>query len=557
MTLRAGLLVALGLLMAAQPVLANEARVDRTVQTSGPSTGQIVEYVQGPSGLTGVPVEQLSTTGGTPAVTLLPGTVKGVPADLMSMLPPGASQLRTITSRFGDLAVSVLDFAPAGVTPAALSSCAVSAGSAFQAASDYVVSQGGGKVIVPKGFYCLGPTETVIIRGPVFWQGEGRGSNSGTGYFGGTLVRTSNPTGDVFTVQSRGAVKFSDFAIDASIVKTAGSAISLAGDSTNPENNGSEITGMVFGANLRDDIRVTDAWNWQIHANYLQDYLHDGIWLSGEGGTNPDGSTGQATISDNVIFAFNTAATANAAIDYNCGGDIQIVGNKLIGGAFNILLSLTRLNTGTIVVTANSMEEANINNFRAQRGTGVSGQFADITFTGNQVSILATGGASSTFQGGFATVASTNPTTHAAEEWLLNVAATGNVWNMALAKSTAVVTIQAGRGVVFGHNTISNLGVSGAWAFDVGGTSSKVLLDENEVHDTPTGIYNTVTGSAVVHDTINGADPASGAGLIFNQLGSFGNGSELYIKDGACTSGTLAGSGTGSFARRIAGAWKC
>lgn len=344
-------------------------------------------------------------------------------------LPGAGNAPRALVDKLDDYAVSVLDFAAAsGVTPASLRACSGDAIPAFQAAADKVCSRGGGQILLPKGFYCPGATGEITVSCPISWLGEGRGANAGANYFGGTLVRMANPTGNLFTVKSRGGARFRDFTIDGYGVtngKTAGAAISISGDAVTDYASGSEIAGMTFGGGLWDAIRAPASMNWSIFNNNIVDFRHIGVDLSCEGGSNPDGSTGHLTVGpNNLIWAFNTAATAAAGVRYQCGGDVRVLGNKILGAQFGVWVNLTRGPTGTLTISSNSIEQQAVNQIRAERASGAAptATFGNLQINGNQLSILELDYIKANFQGAIALVDGSSP-------WLTNVTISDNVFN--------------------------------------------------------------------------------------------------------------------------------
>jgi hypothetical protein len=412
---------------------------------------------------------------------------------------------------------------------------------AIQAAIDSLTSAAftGGILFFPPGFFVVSSALT-ITKG-ISVLGSGIGAGSGAGNSGGTVIRNTSTTGDVFTVSCDGGVIFENFAIDATVTKVANTAgIRIQGSSgAGTINRRSKITNVnIF--NMYDGVVWNSASDIVMQGCIINDYTNIGIYSKQDGGTD----SGQSLINGCLIWDQNVG-TSQACIRYDKGGDLKIVGNKLLGGEYGFRMVLDDGPTGTLLFSANSFEQQSI--YCARFEQGVTGkEFANVVIVGNQFSVLGPIDA----QGAISITAGISA------NWIYNVTIEGNVFNMGCTIAQPHINIQDGAGVMISNNVMTNLGSAGPTAITTAGNVSNAQILDNNITGYPTGLYTAgIDVDTVVRDN---------NGLTFAQLMAAKNGSQIYVTNGTIVgvvppatlyNFTVTSGGSGCLAFRMNGAW--
>ena len=449
-------------------------------------------------------------------------------ASLVGYQPAGTGAVATtVQAKLRDT-VSVKDFGAVG-------DASNDDTAAIQAAIDSLTSATytGGILFFPPGFYKVTAALTITKGITVF--GSGVGSASGTGNSGGTVIRSTAEAGDVFTVSSEGGVVFDNFTIDATVVKSASTAgIRIQGAAgAGTINRRSKITNVTI-LNMCDGVVWDTASDIVMQGCVIQDYTNVGIHSKQDGGTD----SGQSLINGCLIWDLNVG-TSQACIRYDKGGDLKIVGNKLLGSDYGFRMVLDDGPTGTLLFSSNSFEQQNV--YCAIFSQGVTGKtFANVAMVGNQFSVLSPINA----QGAISIVAGISA------NWISNVVISDNVFNMGCTTAQPHISLQDGGGMVIANNVMTNLGNAGPTAISTGGNVSGAQVLDNDITGYPTGLYSAgIDADTVIRDN---------NGLAFAALMGAKNGSEIYVTDGRIVGGgnqTVQAGGSGCTAWRMRGAW--
>lgn len=397
----------------------------------------------------------------------------------------------------------------------------------------------GGILFFPPGFFVVSSALT-ITKG-ISVLGSGIGAGTGTGNSGGTVIRNTSTTGDVFTVSCADGVIFENFVIDATVTKVANTAgIRLQGSSGSGSVNKRSKLEKLKISNMYDAVVFDGASDVVIHACDILDYINIGVYSKQTGATD----AGQSLIHGCVIWDQNVG-TSQACIRYNKGGDLKIVGNKLLGSQYGFRMLLDDGPTGTLLFSSNSFEQQTINcaDF-AQSVTGKT--FANLDMIGNEFSILAIANA----QG------AVNVQSGISSLWISNIVISNNVFNMGTTQAQPHINIQDGTGVMISNNVMTNLGNAGPTAISTGGNATNVQVLNNIIASYPTGKYSAgLNVNTVLVDT---------NGMTYSELMSAKNGSSTYVTNGTIVgvvppattyNFTVTSGGSGCLAFRMNGAW--
>lgn len=202
-----------------------------------------------------------------------------------------------------------------------------------------------------------------------------------------TLVSTS-PTADALTFTAAG-VTLRDFA--------------LVNNSTTPPTGGRGILLTKASQAYIEGVTVLGFWDnveargvyWSMHACHLYDPVHYGLHVNNQGAAYVD--HGDFGITGNIISAMYREYEAVAAVQWESGGGIRFVGNKINAAAqpgngatrrFQYGLRFDARDdtaTGDLVITGNSIANCSVALVRiTQTGDGYFGYF---NITGNQINV--------------------------------------------------------------------------------------------------------------------------------------------------------------------------
>jgi hypothetical protein len=419
---------------------------------------------------------------------------------------------------------------------------------------------GGGVLVLPAGLCHV--SGTINITSGISIVGAGKGSNQGTGNTGGTVIRDTRTTGDVFAVASLGAVTIRDLYIDSDTPKTSGACLSYTGTGGSTYNERSYVDSVIC-SNAWDGIRLDSAYAFKTNNFESINHGHDGILkintIVKDGGedaytatrlrclnrctTGTEGnnafttvnttptvtvahtahgmSTGQiaiwygATVFNNITihgyypvtvvdantFTITADTNANASsagggtptywygntagFEFRAGGDIAIVGSKLIGNGFGFLANMTTGPTGTVRISADSLEENRISPIGViQAISGV--EYGNVIITGNQMSSIA---AQPVLSNGLYVGIGTPNT---ASKWVRNITYTGNAHNDSVS-SGSVLNLLDGTGYSITGNVWDNNGTAGGTVLNVGSAALSVAYSGNQLIGTPSGEFTSTT----------------------------------------------------------------
>ena len=353
---------------------------------------------------------------------------------------------------------------------------------ALQLAVDYLVANGGGILQLPPGFISVG--SAISITKGIAVIGAGAGAGGGAGNSGGTVVRSSAAGGNVFSVSGVEPCLFENFRIDApSVTKSAGTAgISLTGGNRRSRIKNVTILNQYYGV-------LTDwAGECLIEGCQIQDFLSVGVYWKQTGGTD----SGHNTISNCVIWDLNVG-TSVACVQYDQGGDVRIIGNKLLAGQYAIYVNLTTGPTGTMLVSGNSIEQQTVRCMEIAQSVAGS-DWGNLVVTGNQFSVIspptATGG-----------VRISAGTSGGAYRWVRNINISNNVFNFANAGSEALILANDGEAILINGNVLDLNNIAGHVGIEVGSNVASGYVIDNIINRYSTGKYGTISSKVILRDS--------------------------------------------------------
>jgi len=337
---------------------------------------------------------------------------------------------------------------------------------------------GGARLELPAGFCVIsGPIQ---ITSGLTIEGAGIGGGVGYGNSGGTIIRTTSPNSDVFTVMSDGAVVFSNLQIDSIVGKTSGAGISINGGSSSTANLGTRINGVRI-TKMYNAVALGNAFGWKIRDSIFQDFQNVGVLLTASS-TFSDGSLGGSLLDGNTIVDLNVGGS-NACVEIQGGGDIAVSKNKILGSHFGVSLNLKHGPTGTLLISTNSFEEqkgANIALTQSVQGM----EYGNVVITGNELLQLKNVPT-------FGEIYIGTGTPVAAARWLRHVVISDNV--IGAGQGTPIpnglIQINDGTDIVLSSNVLSadgNPSTVGVW---VGPNARNVKVStSNIMGDMPAGL---------------------------------------------------------------------
>lgn len=380
-------------------------------------------------------------------------------------------------------------------------------------------------------------TDTIFIRHACSVVGYGAAETaSGTPYAG---FVSNFASGDVFQVVTSQACHFANFGIRAATTRTSGFDILVVGDGT------LQPVGFTFhGLQLNGCQSGLGAYNGRQFAftqNYILNYGYNG---TGVGIYYP--STNFTDSGDNVIdgnwFQSNVSGLAGfafAAVQLEKTFAVAITSNKFFGAKYGIQC-FVKDTSANLLVQANSFEQQETRHIDIQQSVAGK-QIGNIIITGNEFSQLNSGVSP--------TVNPSTPSIYVqagAAAYVVNMVLSNNVFNHSYTTNASAVALEDGTGVIAQGNIFNLFSNAQPFSFQTGGNATNVkLLDNIFNNQTTAQRYKTLNSSTLVRDF----------GLAFADLGSWANGSEIYVTDGTAGS-PLTGGGTGSQGFRINGAWK-
>jgi LysM repeat protein len=174
---------------------------------------------------------------------------------------------------------------------------------------------------------------------------------------------------------------FRDFAINGSLAKTLGSAITV---DASPMSTSFALFDNVSIENMPIGFNLLRASFWKIRGCNALNYLHWAVNIA----NNFLNDEGDSSISDCV---FNTAVDGDsqqAGVNYQSSGGLKVTNTKILGGMNSLVVSYDGATSTSILLLANNSFETN----PALGGFGVfigrvsgSGSFGRIFITGNEI----------------------------------------------------------------------------------------------------------------------------------------------------------------------------
>jgi hypothetical protein len=317
-----------------------------------------------------------------------------------------------------------------------------------------------------------------------------------------SIIRTNTNTQHGFHIAFSGSV--SNCAVNTAVTKTAGAAFLVDGGSTSSTISDNIIAAPFNCFDLEAAV-VAHIQNNNCGSPVANGLINHYVAL-------PD--TGDSDVSNNTFNA--GSAGSGAGILYGSGGGMRVIGNKILGFAYSIDLTLDNgAVTSVLMVEGNSFENAITGGLRARRpGTG---SFVLITISGNEWNMIPP---PINIGAGFAQVKIENNNMF----WSLG---TGTAITLASTTNTVI------------DNTI----IGGSFAIDCSAATTTLLGNNQVLSSTIPWIGNATTWSSGPTNV-----------FAFSILpAAAGNGSSLYCAD--CNATCSAGGGTGRTCFRENSAW--
>lgn len=361
----------------------------------------------------------------------------------------------------------------------------------------------------------------------------GQGSHASSGANASILIGA--PAIDIIHITTgAGAnpVYLHDFAIDYSSSALAGTNAIVVGGTAGNENKNSkfERISISYGTGLAyNGITFNQASTWSIFETTVA-FQYNGVVIQ---------NTNNVDSGDSQIIGswFDGGNGANAAIEFFSSGGLRFIGNKTNGTAMGNGLQVvlgSGVFTSDLFIVGNSFEGiASTGSALSFTRFGSTGNFGLITISANELT-----GKWCVFV----------PTDGAGGTWLNDVSITGNV---CLLNNTSGA---AG----FAIDSTNNFNISGNVVQSQNSNSQKVAIGTaatNGYINAPSGVGPFVASTYGASATNIVHDPY---GLVLSAMPStIGNGSQIFVTDGAPASSPCTGTSTGSMAFRQNGAWKC
>jgi len=329
---------------------------------------------------------------------------------------------------------------------------------AIVAAEQLTPASTGAILQLPSGF-CIISADLPISRALAIY-GTGSGVAAGFGNSGGTDIRSSCPTCNHFTVTSTNQFILRDIALDKSVTSTGGAGVNITQTGTNI-NRRSQFSNVAM-MGLAYGYYFVNAANWNINDPYIIDFRIEGIYIAS---TSQSPDLGDSSIKGGTIWDLNYTQ-GDAGIRLDPAGGIEIVGVKLLGGAFGVRLTVSQGPTGTLNIGHNSFEQHNVSELYVQQAT-TGATYAFITVTGNQFQTSGISG----YQNAI-TLA------NASSQYLSDVAIVGNVFRVCAALY-GVVDVQSVNGAAITGNVIDRCGNTSVTPIILGQNALNVSVANN------------------------------------------------------------------------------
>lgn len=253
----------------------------------------------------------------------------------------------------------------------------------IQACHDLLPSTGG-LVKLRGGVYAINPSSPLSFTKPIHLRGQG-------GLHPQTQLNFNSATGTAITSTASHCI-FEDFGLfnTSGTTPTAGNGISVnaTGGGQYNQYRGIEISG--FYTNLNHQY----GFGWTMRECVIANYIIAGVHI--ENIDNTDG--GDFGIIDCDFYsAASTGAAFNRAIDWNSGGGLRFIGNKINAGvaaglpSYGLLLNVKDgVNTTVMLIEGNSIENVDIGIAVQQVGPSNTGKLRRIIVTGNEFLMIGT-----------------------------------------------------------------------------------------------------------------------------------------------------------------------
>lgn len=396
-----------------------------------------------------------------------------------------------------------------------------------------LVAANGAEIKVQRGNYKV--ASKISRSAPVNIRGDGMGAGPGAT----TNTETSQlvayfPNDYIFEISSIYGSAFSNlkFNVDpASRPQSAGGGIKLTAGASNTSAN-ARIDNCAFVA-LWNCIEIVKPVYPVIENCYFEYWINNGIRLTTESGV--EGSGGW--ISNNYFFGNFDADNAAGPCIYAESAYFTISHNLLLAAKYGVHFKPTANPAGSLRVFDNHIEEQEVAGIYCEKGDQVA---AMAQFCRNEFSTVD--------HGDNEFIASIYIKADAGGAWLTDVQINENIFRNALTASAWFIDAQTGTDMHICGNILEGVGVNAGNGIRVGSQATNVLVSQNRITGTMGAKYS-LTDQCTLVDTVNDLTYAEVNAITCK------NGSMVWVVDGLAGSNPLAGSGSGTFAERIGGAW--
>lgn len=394
----------------------------------------------------------------------------------------------------------------------------------------------GNHIVFPAG-QCL-VTQTITISQPFILEGAAPGAQTaGTPY---ASIVMGNATNNVLNITTSQAFTIRNIGFRAAVTRTAGSDIIVTGDGTNRP-TAFVIDGVGFNGSFTA-ISIPYGHHWKIRDCEIMNYGYNGrgyaiAYPSTGYADDGDDEVGGNTFVSGVSGSGIGQGLAALYLERTFG--LYIHDNKFFGAQYGIDIYAKAV-SGNLIVHGNSFEQQGANHILFQEGDS-SGFIGNIIVNGNEFAQLTS------------VTPAVNPSTSPilvsrglSATWVQNLSIAGNVFNMNYTGRSSVIALNDGVGTTVNNNVFNLYNVSGPGDISTSGYAANVEVNGN--------IFNNQTTEQHYKNGLNSSTRVRDMNLHFADVGSWANGSMLYVVDGT-PGAALTGGGSGAWARRINGAW--
>jgi hypothetical protein len=437
-----------------------------------------------------------------------------------------------------DNAVHLLDFIPTAERAAILAFTSTTDVSSYVQAC--VDAAAGRFIYVRAGRYRLG--SGISSTSPINMFGDGNGCGPGAASIansGCTQFVVAFSSGDVFYVEDNQPSIFRDFQLNTLLAnrpRSSGAGIHISGPSGSV--NANSVVQGVGMTQQYDGVKLTRTQMSRTVWNYFDGWVRNAVYALTSSGVEGSGGV----IRDNYFFG-TSGSTSQVSCVRSEVGYVWVTNNLMIGANVAVEIQAANYPAGSIHVLDNWIENQGSYGIRVSSldGNAISmlnicrNEFSNVSFVSSFAASIVIADYSS------------------GTDYLDDVRIAYNVHRHVLSVNHRFIWVQSGRTVNISHEQMENLGVGASTiGVDLSSLASAalkapVIVEGCQFRGTfGSGKYLTTSVTKVVdHNGLTAAELPS----------TIGDGSFIYVTDGAPGTVPVTGSSTGCFAERLNGVW--